>query len=194
MSYLPESAKRPTIRRRQFQGLLPTTDGGIDVGSGREKPLPREWCWWYYMGVTCRPWDIADGDAQLLEGVPDEQYSWLTASHILEHLPHPEEALRNWLRVVRPGGMLLVSVPHRDLYEQRTRLPSKRNTNHLRFYLPYESDNEDTVGLYCWLQSLENRLGFQLEQIVTGDWGYVNVPGGHPTGEYQIDVQLRKDF
>jgi phosphatidylethanolamine/phosphatidyl-N-methylethanolamine N-methyltransferase len=35
----------------------------------------------------------------------------LIASHILEHLPAPHEVLREWYRVVRPGGVMSVLVP-----------------------------------------------------------------------------------
>jgi SAM-dependent methyltransferase len=46
--------------------------------------------------------------------VPDETYDALLASHVVEHLANPLGALAEWQRVVRPGGYMLLIVPHRD--------------------------------------------------------------------------------
>jgi SAM-dependent methyltransferase len=185
-----ESDKPETVLRRHMQGLFPPSGKGIDVGAGREpSPLPR---WWEELPLTCRPWDLRDGDAHDLAGVPDESLDWLFSSHCLEHLKDPERALRNWVRVVKFGGSLLIAVPHRDLYEKRRRLPSQWNPNHRRFYLPFENDGPDTVGLFEWLAPLRAKLGFSIETIVTGDWGYQKNGGLHPSGEYQIDALLLK--
>jgi SAM-dependent methyltransferase len=49
-----------------------------------------------------------------LAGVPDETYDVVLASHVLEHVADPLRALGSWRRVTRPGGVLLVVVPHRE--------------------------------------------------------------------------------
>jgi SAM-dependent methyltransferase len=54
------------------------------------------------------------GEAGKLDGVPDEAYDALLASHVVEHLANPLGALAEWQRVVRPGGYVLLIVPHRD--------------------------------------------------------------------------------
>jgi SAM-dependent methyltransferase len=36
----------------------------------------------------------------------------ITAQHVIEHLPSVEHACREWLRVLRPGGRLLVLTPN----------------------------------------------------------------------------------
>jgi SAM-dependent methyltransferase len=54
------------------------------------------------------------GEAGKLDGVPDDTYDALLASHVVEHLANPLGALAEWQRVVRPGGHVLLIVPHRD--------------------------------------------------------------------------------
>ena len=187
-----ECMKKQSWRRRIVNGL---TDGlvghGIDVGAGK-KFAP----WWDFLGpppVQVDTWDMPQGDAHYLAAVEDGAYDFLFASHILEHLEHPELALRNWVRVVKPGGVLLIAVPHRDLYEKKKRLPSQWNPNHKRCYLPEEDEPPDTVGLLPWLFSLSDELGFNVAAVQTGDWGYCGSAGHHPVGEYQIDALLWKE-
>ncbi len=100
---------------------------GIDVGAGPDS-LAR------YAGMfplmrSVRGWDLPDGDAQLLASVPDASYDFLHASHCLEHMREPASALANWIRVVRPGGHLVITVPDEDLYERGV-FPSRFNSDH----------------------------------------------------------------
>ena len=100
---------------------------GLDVG-GKPDPLGR------YVGafarlLSCRTWDLEDGDAQFLAGVPDASLDFVHSSHCLEHLRDPREGLTNWVRVVRPGGYVVVTVPDEDLYEQGG-WPSRFNADH----------------------------------------------------------------
>lgn len=42
---------------------------------------------------------------------PDASFDVVVASHILEHLQNTAEAFRDWHRVLKPGGLLLIGVP-----------------------------------------------------------------------------------
>lgn len=100
---------------------------GIDIG-GQPDPLGQ------YAGIfarmlSARTWDLADGDAQYLACVPDESLDFVHSSHCLEHVVDVNEALRNWLRVLKPGGYLIVTVPDEDMYEQGL-WPSRFNPDH----------------------------------------------------------------
>jgi SAM-dependent methyltransferase len=48
-----------------------------------------------------------------LSMIPDEEYSFVLASHVLEHVANPLRALQEWTRVLKPKGTLLVVVPHK---------------------------------------------------------------------------------
>lgn len=50
-------------------------------------------------------------EATNLTGVRDETYDFVLASHVLEHVANPLQALLEWKRVLRCDGLLLVIVP-----------------------------------------------------------------------------------
>jgi SAM-dependent methyltransferase len=52
------------------------------------------------------PVDIIAGGDEL--PLPDESEDFVISSHVLEHFPDPIKALKEWLRVVRKGGYILV--------------------------------------------------------------------------------------
>jgi ubiquinone/menaquinone biosynthesis C-methylase UbiE len=65
----------------------------------------------------------------LMDGVPDESFDFVYSSHCLEHVHEVPHALRNWLRILKPGGYLYVVVPDYLLYEKLT-FPSRHNSDH----------------------------------------------------------------
>ena len=101
-------------------------------------------------------YDKPQGDAQKLANVDDASFDFLFSSHCLEHLNDPAEALSNWIRVVRPGGHLVVTVPDEDLYEQGV-WPSTYNTDHkVTFTIckrtswsPASINLFDLIGKFC---------------------------------------------
>ena len=100
---------------------------GIDIG-GKPDPL----C--LYRELFCRmdgvrTWDWEDGDAQHLSSLADETVDFVHSSHCLEHLVDPREGLGSWMRVLKPGGHMIVTVPDEDLYEQGI-WPSTFNRDH----------------------------------------------------------------
>lgn len=49
-------------------------------------------------------------DATALK-IPDHSVDRLIATHVLEHLPNPVNVLREWNRVVKPGGIISIVLP-----------------------------------------------------------------------------------
>jgi SAM-dependent methyltransferase len=52
------------------------------------------------------------GDIMCMPQVPEGRYDAVVSHQVLEHLPRPWAALSEFHRVLRPGGRLIVSVPH----------------------------------------------------------------------------------
>jgi predicted SAM-dependent methyltransferase len=116
---------------RQYLGRLTVVDRhlrgcGLEIGALQDPiPLPR--------GATARYVDIAPtselrrmhprkarrhlvevdvvDDGERLATVADGSQDFVAANHFLEHCEDPIGTLRNLLRVVRPGGVVYLSVP-----------------------------------------------------------------------------------
>ncbi|MBN1418935.1 MAG: class I SAM-dependent methyltransferase [Planctomycetes bacterium] len=58
--------------------------------------------------------DGIDGVCAKLPSIPfpDASFDIVTAKALLEHLPRPAESLRAMVRVLKPGGRLVISVPN----------------------------------------------------------------------------------
>jgi SAM-dependent methyltransferase len=100
---------------------------GVDIG-GKPDPLAN------YVGVFpllrgVKTWDLEDGDAQYMQGVADETFDFLVSSHSLEHMVDVPTALKNWIRIVKRGGHLIITVPDEDMYEMQ-QWPSRYNSDH----------------------------------------------------------------
>lgn len=153
---------------------------GLDIGYGGDPVVS-----------NVRGWDFEHGDAQLLRGLDDASYDFVYSSHLLEHLPDVELALTNWWRVLKPGGYLLLFLPHRDLYEKKTTLPSRFNEDHAHFFLPDRDEAPDTIGIV----PLVKRMFPEAEVIYykTCDEGYVNPGDDLPSeGEFSIELVIKK--
>jgi 2-polyprenyl-3-methyl-5-hydroxy-6-metoxy-1,4-benzoquinol methylase len=118
-------------------------------------------------GVRERTDDFYQAD--LTQGIPPEVgtgYDVVIAGDIVEHLPRPKETLREILRVLRPGGQLLLSVPNFGHWYPRSRVMfglfgyDRRgilDQTHLRFFTRAS------------LRRLVRRCGFDImEETYTG--------------------------
>jgi len=110
---------------RYFRG------NGIDVGAGNDGlALYTE----FFPQIRCvTPYDTQQGDAQTLANVPDAAFEFLYSSHCLGYLRDARDALNNWLRVVKPGGHLVVQVPDEDIYEKGHWPSHYRNDHKMTF-------------------------------------------------------------
>jgi tetratricopeptide (TPR) repeat protein len=159
------------LNRRLFDSRFATRyfiGDGIDVGSGPD-PLGR-YTEQFPLMNSCRPWDMADGDAQYLDSIADESLDFVHSSHCLEHMMDPHVALTNWIRVLKPGGYLVVTVPDEDLYEQGV-FPSTFNDDHKWTFTIFKFDSwsPKSINLLTLLSSFaEIAQIIKVEQLDAG--------------------------
>src|SRR5512138_2647921 len=111
--------KRADLVKRYIRGV------GIELGALRQPlDVPRNASVYYanrlsYQQIMerypevpeseiIRP-DIVD-DVQELKSIDDETFDFCIANHVLESMSDPLDAIINWLRVLKPGGILYLSI------------------------------------------------------------------------------------
>jgi SAM-dependent methyltransferase len=140
---------------------------GLDLG-GKPDPLAL-YAELFSRMESVRTWDWEDGDAQFLESVEDNSVDFIHSSHCLEHLVDPYEGLKNWLRVLKPGGHLVVTVPDEDMYEQGV-FPSTFNRDHKSTFTVFkeESWSERSINVFELLRSLGREADIiKVEQLIS---------------------------
>lgn len=186
-----------SVIRRSYDKRFATrwlVGDGIDIGCGPDSiaaymplfPLIR----------SVRSWDIEDGDAQFMDGVPDNTFDFVHSSHCLEHLYVPMTALENWIRICKPGGHLLIIVPDEDLYEQGE-WPSTMNTDHKCTFTiaKHESWSPVSVNVAEQVRDLAEQVEVLKIELLDTNYFY-GVERADQTlslvGECAIEIILRK--
>lgn len=124
------------------------TGVGIDIGCGNDPINPP-------FALKVISFDKKYGnDAYDLSDFKYHYFDFVYSSHCLEHLEEPEKALREWWRVLKPGGHLIVVVPEYTLYEKRHQ-PSEFNSDHKSFFT--------MENLYEYLKGLPGRQVLRLQ-------------------------------
>jgi SAM-dependent methyltransferase len=108
---MPDPLIRPTahdlVFRRYVSGAAATTRW-LNVGSGERQPLTMPNV--VNLDVTRGPFVHVIGDAHVLP-FHDEIFDGVVCRAVLEHLREPWRACSEIFRVLRPGGIVLVTVP-----------------------------------------------------------------------------------
>lgn len=92
---------------------------GLDVGCGGKNPDGRyhEENKIHPLAIGC---DLAQtnlvGKADNLYWFRDETLDYVFSSHLLEHMPDPGKTLKEWMRVLKPGGVIVMYLPLEDCY------------------------------------------------------------------------------
>lgn len=117
--------------------VVPYAQGrGLDIGCGPRK------CWWRMIGVDNlvdyggqRPPSVdvvAEGDK--LDMFADKTMDFVFSSHFLEHVVDTKACLLEWWRVLKPGGNLILYLPHKNFYPNIGQ--DGANSDHKHDFLP----------------------------------------------------------
>lgn len=154
-------------RARKFGPYVNATDVVVELGVGPG---------WNLAALDCRERigvDLATSLAATVESLgirfveasadlPDEVADVVISHHMLEHVSHPIDVLREMRRILRTGGTLLLHVP----YEVQRR------------YRTFERD-EPNHHLYAWnaqtLGALVEDAGMRVTSSTVGRFGYERV-------------------
>ena len=151
---------------------------GLDVGAGTD-PLSN-YIYLFPAIDSIRLWDVKDGDAEILETIPDNSYDFIHSSHCLEHLNNPLTGLFNWIRVIKPTGYLIVTVPDEDLYEQG-QFPSTWSNEHKWTFTIFKKNSwsSKSISLINFFSLLDEEFRnrnvgytFQIEKIEILNYTY----------------------
>jgi SAM-dependent methyltransferase len=107
-------------------------------------------------------------------------------SHVLEHIENYHLVIRDWFRVIKPKGYLIIVVPHQWLYEKKATLPSRFNADHKRFYT--------AASLLREIEDSLNPNTFRIRHLRENDEGhdYDQPPEKHSNWLYEIECVIQK--
>lgn len=109
----PQSNESSKIR---WEIVEYTYGRGLDLGCGQFKAYP------HFIGVdNGHHWGMKGVDVHVdtcedLSLFASQSMDFVYSSHLIEHLQDTKKALKEWYRVVKPSGYLIIYAPHKDLY------------------------------------------------------------------------------
>jgi len=116
----------------------------------------------------------------------DGSIDGIYSSHCFEHIPQGIEVLRDWYRVLRVGGFIVLIVPHQHLFEKKKHWPSLSNPDHAHFYT--------SGSLLTLIEQAFDPNSYRIRSLIENDDGYdYSLPPGAPCeGSYEIEVVIEK--
>ena len=67
-----------------------------------------------YEGVDSSIFQFSQSNLNQRLPYPDQDFEWVTAIEVVEHLENPRHLLREVSRILKPGGALLISTPNNE--------------------------------------------------------------------------------
>jgi SAM-dependent methyltransferase len=118
----------------------------------------------------------------------NESIDGILSSHMLEHVPteNVSKTIQEMYRVLKKDKHIVITVPHKYLYEKKACLPSLYNRDHKRFYTP--------SSLLSEIESALEPNSYRVELLKDNDkeFNYLIPPEKHSSGCYEILCILKK--
>jgi hypothetical protein len=106
------------------------------------------------------------------------------------------EGIRNWFRIIKPGGHLIITIPDEDLYEQGV-WPSKGNLDHKHTFtvLKNSSWSPNSINVFDLITNLGVECDVRKIEVLDSTYRF-SLPRydqtATPIGEAAIEIIIRK--
>lgn len=132
---------------------------GLDVGAGPDL-LPIK---------NCQAFDKEHGDANNLSSYfKPNSFNYIHGSQVLEHMHNPEHCIADWMKLIKTGGHLIITIPDFDYYE-KWNWPSKYNPDHKAAFSLYRHDFPN-VPLFYHVPTLLKPYNVKLCRLVLNNY------------------------
>lgn len=160
---------------------------GIDIGCGKDILQ--------IVDGNVIPYDklhhSVEHEAQTMGEMQDGSMDFAYSSNCLEHIDNPVEALRSWIRIVKPGGIIFFTVPDETLYEHDIWPSTFNKTHQWSFTMKRGSKLPKSIHIQSWLEQFDA----EVLSVKIADTGYDhslgNVDQTQMGAEAFIEVILR---
>lgn len=117
------------------------------------------------------PYADMKADARNLDIFPDEHFNFVFSSHLLEEIENTEATLKEWLRILHPGGYLVLYQADKELY----------------YPIGHPSCNKNHKHHFSWedLWKIFEKIG-NVELIHHAQYGQ------EPYGEWSFELVIQK--
>jgi hypothetical protein len=142
---------------------------------------------------------VASGERLPFAG---ESLDFVLSSHVLEHFWDPIAALREWLRVLKPGGLIFAVIPHKErtMDRERARTPfDELLDRHAGAAAPPPIDDHRHWSVWVAedLREIGERLGLELaaaqdpdDKVGNGFTVVLRKPAGYDFGASSVGALL----
>ncbi|MCC6219938.1 MAG: methyltransferase domain-containing protein [Deltaproteobacteria bacterium] len=97
------------------------------------------------------------GDAQYLSEISNDAYDFLISAHVIEHVLNPILALKEWCRVIKPGGLIYLIVPDKRVIFDKKRV--RTTLEHLILDFLEPSKERDFEHYLEYALFVHNKIG-----------------------------------
>lgn len=143
--------------------LVPYTRGrGLDLGCGSNKGFPHfigvdNYKDTQLFGLQMKP-DVVVDTCERLPMFGSAAFDFVFSSHLLEHIEDYKSALKEWWRLIKPNGYMVLYLPHKDFYPNVGKKGA--NPDHKHDFLPKDiSDAMCSIGGWDLIRSDDRNEG-----------------------------------